>query len=86
MGRLLALLILTTLLWGGVGPVARATPTPPPEETPHQIFIPGVGAPQQASPQRGLSLPPWLERYGPPVLLVLAVIALVLLRRSRREA
>ncbi len=68
--------------------VASPLPTPTTEAT-TQVFLPGVGgAPRTSQPHSGW-LPPavqhFLDGYGSFVLLLLALLALALLRRGKRE-
>ncbi|MFP4344542.1 MAG: hypothetical protein ACLFU8_07610 [Anaerolineales bacterium] len=84
---LLSILLLTGFLLQGPGPEATLSPLPTPEpEKTYELFLPGVGGAPQRSPTRvPTGLESFLLRYGSAILLVVALVGWVLLRRVRRR-
>jgi hypothetical protein len=84
---LLSILLLTGLFLPGPGPEATLSPLPTPEaEETYELFLPGVGGASQNNPGRApTGLEGFLLRYGSVILLVVALVSWVLLRRARKR-
>ncbi len=83
----LSILLLTGFFLQGPGSEAILSPLPTPEaEETHEIFLPGVGGAPRHNPTRApTGLEGFLLRYGTVILLVVALVGWVFLRRARKR-